>query len=268
MGYLHGKNAVVLGASAMGGTGWAIAEALAREGCKVLVAARRAGPLHDLAAEIGGAAFACDATKEDEIAALAAEAKRRFGKVDIAVNSAGAPERGPIKTATREALQRTLDLNYIAHVFFVKHMAEAIGDHGSIVIISSMSAVCQTDASVFAYSCAKAAANCLVRCAAIEYGPRNIRVNAICPGPIESAASRGLFLNQDLRQAFEKEVPLGRIAQPEDIANAAVWLSGPAFVTGLDLQVNGGNFLYRFPTPAELPGGVTAFEKRPLPPLA
>ncbi|WP_395647687.1 SDR family NAD(P)-dependent oxidoreductase [Terricaulis sp.] len=268
MGALQGKTAVVLGASAKGGSGWAIAEALAREGCKVLVAARRSAPLRDLAADIGGASFACDATKEDDIAALGAEAKRLFGKVDIAINSAGAPERGPIKTASRDALQRTLDLNYIAHVFFVQHMAEAIREHGSIVIVSSMSAVCQTDASVFAYSCAKAAANCLVRCAAIEYGPRDIRVNAICPGPIESAASRGLFQDQELRHAFEKEVPLGRIAQPEDIANAAVWLAGPAFVTGLDLQVNGGNFLCRFPTPRELPGGVAAFEKRPLPPLA
>lgn len=262
---LTGKNAIVLGASAKGGSGWAIAEALAAQGCNVVVAARRVAQVQELAAQIGGAAFVCDATKEDEVAALAAAAKGHFGKIDIAINSAGAPERGPIKATTREALQRTLDLNYIAHVFFVKYMAEAMETDGSVIIVSSMSAVCQTDASVFAYSCAKAAANCLVRCAAIEYGPRNIRVNAICPGPIESAASRGLFLNPELRHAFEKEVPLGRIAQPEDVANAAVWLSGPAFVTGLDLQVNGGNFLYRFPTPAELPGGVEAFENRPLP---
>src|ERR1700754_2245610 len=152
---LEGKTAVVLGASAKGGSGWAIAEALAHEGCKVIAAARRAEPLQELTAAIGGHAFACDATKEDEIAALAAEAKRVFGKVDIAINAAGAPERGPIKATTREALQRTLDLNYLAHVFFVQHMAEAIGEDGSIMIISSMSAVCQTDASVFAYSCAK-----------------------------------------------------------------------------------------------------------------
>jgi NAD(P)-dependent dehydrogenase (short-subunit alcohol dehydrogenase family) len=232
-----------------------------------MVAARRAEPLQELAAQIGGPWKVCDATKESDVEALAAEAKSKLGKVDIAINAAGAPERGPISETSRASLQRTLDLNYLAHVFFAKYMAEAIVAHGSIIIVSSMSAVCQTDASVFAYSCAKAAANCLVRCAAIEYGPRDIRVNAICPGPIESAASRGLFLNRELRQAFEKEVPLGRIAQPEDVANAAVWLAGPAFVTGLDLQVNGGNFLYRFPTPAELPGGVKAFENRPLPEL-
>jgi len=110
---------------------------------------------------------------------------------------------------------------------------------------------------------AKAATNCLMQCAAIEFGRRKIRVNAILPGPIESAASRGLFKNAELRHAFEKEVPLGRIAQPEDIADAALWLAGPVFVTGLSLQVDGGMFLFPFPTPAELPGGSAAYEKRP-----
>lgn len=262
-GRLEGKTGVVLGASAAGGTGYAIARALAAQGCKVMVAARRAAAVREAAAKIDGIAATCDATDDRQIAALAQKARETFGKVDIAVNAAGAPVRASIAEVSRQQLQDALDLNYLAHVFFLKHMAEAIGADGSITIISSLCATCPTDGTVFAYACAKAAANCLVRAAAVEYGPRQIRVNAILPGPIESAASGGLFTQPELRRAFEKEVPLGRIAKPEDIADAVLWLAGPAFVTGLELQVNGGNFLYRFPTPDELPGGTGAYEHRP-----
>jgi NAD(P)-dependent dehydrogenase (short-subunit alcohol dehydrogenase family) len=260
---LEGKNVVVLGASAERGSGGAIAKAFRAEGCNVVIAARRTEILAEFAAKIGAHAVPTDARDESQVARLAQRALERFGRVDVAVNAAGAPVRSSVAAVTPQLLQEALDLNYLAHVYFIKHMASAIDHNGSIVIISSMSGTCVTDGTVFPYSCAKAAANCLVQCAAIEYGPRNIRVNAILPGPIESASSRGLFRDPQLRHAFEKEVPLGRIAQPEDIADAVLWLAGPAFVTGLNLQVNGGMFLKRFPTPGELPGGTAAYEKRP-----
>jgi NAD(P)-dependent dehydrogenase (short-subunit alcohol dehydrogenase family) len=142
-------------------------------------------------------------------------------------------------------------------------MAAAIGANGSIVLISSMCATHPVE-NFAAYGCAKAATSSLVRYAALEYGGRNIRVNAILPGPIESSASQGLFLNREIRGAFEKEIPLGRIAQPEDIAEAAIWLAGPSFLTGVNLQLNGGNFLQRFPRAEELPGGSKAYQERPL----
>lgn len=260
---LTGKNVVVLGASAEHGSGGAIAKAYRAAGCQVMIAARRADALGDFAHKIGAHPVVADARDETQVARLAEAAVERFGRVDIAVNAAGAPVRSSIDGVTPALLQEALELNYLAHVYFVKHMARAIGSDGSIIVISSMSATCVTDRTVFPYSCAKAATNCLVQCAALEYGPRNIRVNAILPGPIESDASRGLFKNPQLRRAFEKEVPLGRIAQPEDIADAVLWLSGPAFVTGSALQVNGGMYLSRFPTPAELPGGETAYRMRP-----
>lgn len=259
---LAGKKAVVLGASAERGTGGAIAKALRKAGCEVMIAARRADLLIRFAGSIGAVPMRCDATDEEQVKALADAALERFGRVDIGINAAGAPMRASVAKATRTQLQEALEVNYFAHVYFIRHMARVMESNGSITIITSMSGTCVTDGTVFPYSCAKAAANCLVQCAAIEYGPSNIRVNAILPGPIESTASRGLFENAELRHAFEKEVPLGRIAQPEDIADAALWLAGPAFATGLNLQINGGMFLFRFPTPAEV-GGATAYEKRP-----
>jgi len=260
---IKGKNVVVLGASAEGGSGGAIAKAFRAGGCNVVISARRGEVLGAFAQKIGAHAIVADARDEEQVAALAQAAVQRLGRIDVAVNAAGAPVRSSIAGVTKELLLEALELNYLSHVYFVKHMAKAIGSDGAIVVISSMSGTCVTDGTVFPYSCAKAATNCLVQCAAIEYGPRNIRVNAILPGPIESAASRGLFKNEQLRHAFEKEVPLGRIAQPEDIADAALWLAGPAFVTGLNLQVNGGMFLSRFPRPSELPGGETAYLNRP-----
>jgi 3-oxoacyl-[acyl-carrier protein] reductase len=261
-GNLTGKKAVVLGASAERGTGGAIAKALRNAGCDVMIAARRIDLLTRFADTIGAAAVQCDATQEEQVKALADAARQRFGHVDIGINAAGAPMRASVAEATRAQLQEALEVNYFAHIYFIRHMARVMESNASITIISSMSGTCVTDGTVFPYSCATAAANCLVQCAAIEYGPRNIRVNAILPGPIESAASRGLFQNAELRHAFEKEVPLGRIAQPEDIADAALWLAGPAFATGLNLQINGGMSLFRFPTPAEV-GGAGVYDKRP-----
>lgn len=257
---LKGKNVVVLGASAEHGSGGTIAKAFRAAGCNVMIAARRTEVLNTFAQQIGAHACTTDARDEEQVADLAKAARQKFGRIDVALNAAGGPVRSSVAGATRALLQEALDLNYLAHVYFIKHMGLAMERDGSIIVISSMSGTCVTDGTVFPYSCAKAATNCLVQCAAIEYGPRNIRVNAILPGPIESAASRGLFKDAALREAFEKEVPLGRIAQPDDIADAALWLAGPAFVTGLNLQVNGGMFLSRFPTPRELPGGAAAIK--------
>lgn len=259
MSNLQGKVAVVLGASAEGGTGWAIAEGLAKAGCKVVVAARRLEPLQKLAAKIGGTAVVCDAAREDHIVALAKTAVDTHGRVDFAINSAGLPILGLVADLSTASLQAALDVNYLAHVHFVREMAKAIGDNGSIVLITSLSTTHPVIPNV-AYACAKAATDCLVRYAALEYGPRNIRINSIRPGAIASDMAKDLFSNPAVRAVFEKEVPLGRIAVPEDFADAALWLCGPAFITGVDLPVCGGNQLSRFPRMNEMPGAESAWD--------
>lgn len=259
---LDGKVAVVLGASAEGGTGWAIAETLAREGAKVVVGARTLAPLQRLAERIGGTAVACDAGNEAQVAALADATTRTYGRLDIAVNSAGLLVQGPISQLTTEKLQAGVGVNYFGQVYFIKYMANAMKSGGSIIIISSISAT-HPDRNFVAYACAKAATNCLVQYAAVEYGPKGIRVNAILPGPIQSNMAAGVFKDPRIRRAFEKEIPLGRIGQPQDFANTALWLAGPAYVTGLNLQVSGGFHLSRFPYLDELPGGAGAFDEVP-----
>ena len=266
---LSGKTAVVLGASAEAGTGWAIAEALAAAGAKLIVSARSLAPLQRLAEKLNGHAVACDAGDPAQVESLMHDAKKRFGKLDIAINAAGLPVLGLIADCDARSLQAALDVNYLGNVHFVRHAAEAMGNDGSITIVSSLSTTHPIFPN-FAYACAKAATDCLVRYAAIEYGPRNIRVNSIQPGAIVSDLSKDLFSNEKVRKLFEREVPLGRLGYPRDFANAALWLSGPSYVTGLNLPICGGGQLTRFPYMSEMPGagsawegtGVTLFEQK------
>ncbi|HKT73173.1 MAG TPA: SDR family oxidoreductase [Steroidobacteraceae bacterium] len=255
---LAGKVAVVLGASAEGGTGWAIAESLAAQGAKVVVGARTQAPLRRLADRIGGKAVVCDAGSEEQIAALAKAARDTYGRLDVAVNSAGLPVMMLIGETRQKDLEDAARVNFFGNVHFVRHMAEAIGSNGSIVLISSISAT-HPILPHFAYACSKAATDCLVRYAAIEYGPRNIRVNSILPAAIRSELARDAFAIPGFEAAHAREVPLGRVGEPEDFANAVLWLAGPAYVTGVNLQVNGGNHLTRMPNLSELPGGQAAY---------
>jgi len=261
---LKGKVAAVLGASANGGTGWAIAEALARCGAKVVVGARTIDTLQILADKVGGTAISCDAGNESQVQAMAQLALDRYGGLDIAVNSAGLPVMSSIEDFTQKHLDDSIRVNYFGQAYFIKHMAKAIGSNGSIVFVSSMSTTHPVLPHAL-YACAKSASDCLVRYAALEYGPRNIRVNSILPGAILSEMTREAFSNQAFVDIYASQVPLGRIGKPEDFANAVLWLAGPSYVTGTNIQVNGGNQLTRMPFLSELPMGREAYgDTRPL----
>ncbi len=190
---------------------------------------------------------------------MAEAAINTYGKLDIAVNSAGASTLSMIADITVEQLNGALQLNFHAHVFFVKHMAAAMKDGGSIVLVSSLSTTHPIFPN-FAYAAAKSATDCLVRYAALEYGPRNIKVNSILPGPIVSDMAKGFLDNPEIAKVFLKEIPMNRLGYPEDFANAVVWLAGPSYVTGLNIPICGGNQLTRFPYISELPGASDAWE--------
>jgi NAD(P)-dependent dehydrogenase (short-subunit alcohol dehydrogenase family) len=256
---LSGKVAVVLGASAEGGTGWGIAEALAAAGAKVVVGARSFEPLQRLAKKIDGFAVQCDAGKEADIKALKDRTLEKYGKLDIAVNSAATPTLGLIAQATQELMQQGVQVNFFGMAFFVRYMAEAMKGPGSIVVISSMSATHPVFPH-FAYAGGKAATECMVKYAAIEYGPRKIRVNGIRIATVMSEMARAHYNTPGVSERFIHEIPLGRLGQPQDMADAVLWLSGPAFITGSMLDVSGGNQINRFPFIEELPGQGASYE--------
>lgn len=255
---LTGKVAVVLGASAERGTGWAIAEAFAAAGAKVVVGARSLEPLKRLADKIGGVAVHCDAGEEGDVAALADAALAAYGRVDIGVNAAGYPVLARIKEVTSEQLLDGVKINYFGQVYFIKHMARVMNDGGSLVAISSISST-NLNGHFFPYACGKAATNCLVKYAAAELGPRGIRVNAILPGPIRSEMAKQLFSMPGMEKALNREILLGRVGEPADFADACLWLADSAYITGESLQINGGMHLNRFVYADEVPGGGVPF---------
>lgn len=252
MAQLDGKVAIVLGASAPGGSGAAIARRFAAEGARLLVGARSEGPLQELARETGGMAMRCDVANEADVAAFTARAVEVYGRLDIAVNAAGLPMGGTIASSPVEDARSAMEVNYFGSLHFIRHSAHAMTEGGSIILFSSLAAM-QPMEFVYSYGCAKAATDCLVRYAAAEYGPKGIKVNSIQPGPIRSDMASSLWAVDGMEAVYAREIPLRRIGEPLDYADAALWLAGPSFVTGLNLPVSGGNQLTRMPYLTERP---------------
>jgi 3-oxoacyl-[acyl-carrier protein] reductase len=244
---LTGKVAIVTGASK--GIGAAIAKHLADEGAAVVVNyASSKVDAHRVVTEIsgkGGKAIAVQANvaNKADIERLFAETKKAFGKLDILVNNAGIYEFLPLEGITEQHFHKLFDLNVLGLILTsqeaVKHFGSA---GGSIINISSLASTL-TLANTAVYSATKAAVDAVTRSLAKELGPRNIRVNAINPGMVETEGVRaGGFTESDLRKQFESQTPLGRIGQTQDIAPAAVFLasSDSAWITGETLHITGG----------------------------
>jgi NAD(P)-dependent dehydrogenase (short-subunit alcohol dehydrogenase family) len=242
----QGKLAAVLGASEEGGTGWAISEALAGKGYHVTVGARRRGGIDALADRLGGDAIPCDATREADVERFCTDAAGDAG-LDCAVLVAGAGIRGLIDTIPLEDLEHCMQLNFHAAFYFARHAARRMNHDGSIVFISSIAATNPWTGYV-AYGAAKSALQTLVRYAAIEFADRGIRVNAVCPGPISTPAARYLVEHPRAGAVVAHEVPLGRVASPQDVAEAVAWLgTSPGWITGETIHTDGGMSLRRPP---------------------
>ena len=254
MARFDGKVAVVLGASDAESMGGVIARRLADEGANVVVAARSGNKAEALAREIGAISTVCDITSEQQVAALADFAVEQFGHLDIAVNCVGEAIMGHISETDEVALRRATDLHFIGPFFFIKQMAERMTEGGSIVTLSSITASL-TFHNHAAYMGAKAGTDHIVRVAALEYGPRGIKVNSVSPGFTETPMTKGFLAISGVREAFEGEIPLGRLNTAQDVAAAVLWLSSDeAFMTGQNLHPSGGNTLRRLPTIQLTPG--------------
>jgi len=247
MSMLKDKVAIVTGASK--GIGAAIAEHLAAAGAAVVVnyASSREGA-DRVVAEIrrqGGKALAvkADVAKQADVERLFAEAKKAFGRLDILVNNAGVYEFLPIEGVTEEHFHKHFDLNVLGLLLASKEAARHFDAAGGSIINISSAASTLTPPNASVYAATKAAVDAVTRSLAKELGPRNIRVNAINPGMVDTEGARaGGFVESDFRKELEARTPLGRIGQPDDIAPAAVFLasSDAAWITGETLLVAGG----------------------------
>jgi 3-oxoacyl-[acyl-carrier protein] reductase len=247
MGKLEGKVAIVTGASK--GIGASIARHLAAEGAAVVVnyASSKEGAdrvVADITAKGGRAvAVQADVARQADVDRLFAETARAFGRLDILVNNAGVYEWLPLEQVTEAHFHQQFDLNVLGLLLASKEAVKRFGaGGGSIVNVSSLASTTGLAGSSV-YSATKAAVDSITRTLAAELGPRNIRVNAINPGVVETEGSRaGGFIDGDFRKQIEARTPLGRIGQPHDVAPAAVFLASEdaAWITGETLFVTGG----------------------------
>ena len=249
MGQLDGKVAVVVGASGEKNFGSSIARRLAKAGAKVVVSARRAEPLKALASEIDGMAVACDVTDEAQIENLFQSAKKEYGRVDIAVNSAGGMGGGPIAEATAEDMLPTLQVSFMGAILIFKHAAAVMDNGGSIVTISSLTARLPGP-GLGIYAGARAGIDYALKVAAIEYAEKKIRFNSIAAGLIETDMTAGLFAMEGLVDGFITNIPAGRMGTVDDVAEAALWLAddnASGFVNGQLIDLAGGQQMGRLP---------------------
>jgi NAD(P)-dependent dehydrogenase (short-subunit alcohol dehydrogenase family) len=243
---LAGKTAVITGASR--GIGKAIAAAFAAEGANVVLASRRQESLDAVAAELTGKypevgvlARAAHAGEPDQAAACIDAAVQRFGAIDVLVNNAGTnPFFGPLVDLEPAAAAKTVQVNQYAVVLWTQLAWKAgmVQRGGAVINMASIGGMV-TEPGLGYYNTTKAAVIHLTRQLAAELAP-GVRVNAIAPGVVRTHLARALWENHEQRLA--EHLPLGRIGEPEDIADAAVFLAGDAsrWMTGQTIVVDGG----------------------------
>ena len=252
MGRLEGKKLLVIGAAGKDNMGQVIARRFAAEGAKVAVAGRHMDVLQELAADIGGIAVEGDLTKRDSVFAMVDAAKSGLGGLNTAINATGWGLLKPFLDMTDDDFDQMYALQLRGVFQFIQALIPAMDQGGSIIQVSSATAkIMMYDHA--AYMATKAGADHLIRCVANEFGARGIRANSISPGITETPMTADAQQVPGLMEAFLPGYPTGRYGTKEDIAAGCVWLaSDECFMTGENLQVNGGLTLRRNPTESEV----------------
>lgn len=245
---LNGKVAIVTGAAS--GFGEAIARAYVAQGARVALADVNAEGVRKVAVSLGQEALAvtCDVAKRADIDRLVAATLEGFGgKLDIVVNNAGWTHRNrPLLEVDEATFDKVFDIN-VKSIFHMTHAVVPLfrkQRSGVMLNVGSVAGIRPRPGLTW-YNASKGAVNLLSKSLAVELGPDNIRVNAICPvmgatGLLEQFM--GMPDTPENRQRFLSTIPLGRLAEPDDIARAAVYLASDdaAFVTGIEMPVDGG----------------------------
>jgi 3-oxoacyl-[acyl-carrier protein] reductase len=247
MSKLSNKVAVVTGASK--GIGAGIAKGLAAEGASVVVNYSSSKQGADtVVAEIvkgGGKAIAVqgDVSKAADVKRIFAETKKAFGRLDVLVNNAAVYQFAPLGEITEEEFHRQFNTNVMGLILTTQEAVKHFGAEGGNIINIGSTAATLTPASTTIYTATKGAVDAVTRVLARELGPSKIRVNSINPGPVETEGLHAAgMVGSDFVNQLAAQTPLGRIAQPEDIAPIAVFLASQdsGWLTGETLLASGG----------------------------
>ena len=251
---LSGKVAIVTGSTR--GIGKAIAEQMAEFGAKVVISSRKsdaceevAGALNEKLKDKPGEAtpIPCHVSHKDQLKNLVDETHKRFGKIDILVGNAGVnPFYGSSADIPDSAFEKIMSTNITSNHWLcqlvIPDMLEK--NAGSIIIVSSVAGF-QGSSVLGTYAISKAADLALIRNIAVEYGPHNIRANAIAPGLIKTDFAKALWNNPETLKLATEGYPLRRIGEPIECAGAAVFLASDAssFITGQSIVIDGGGLI-------------------------
>jgi NAD(P)-dependent dehydrogenase (short-subunit alcohol dehydrogenase family) len=244
---LSGKVALITGSTK--GIGKSIAEELARAGCRIAISSRKAEACEAVRAEFEKQGFEvlampCNVSRKEDLQGLVDKTLARWGRIDIAVaNAAANPYYGPLSAIPDEAFDKVMQNNVKSVLWLASitlpGMAERGG--GSFITVGSIGGI-RASTVLGAYAISKAADHHLTRCLAAEWGPKNVRVNAIAPGLIVTDFAKALWEDEKRRKEREAQTPLRRLGVPRDIGGIAVFLASEAaaFITGQVIVADGG----------------------------
>ena len=240
---LHGKTALVTGGSS--GIGFATAKLLVAQGARVAITGRDRAKLDEAAAELGERALPirADLTEPGAAAAVAARVREAFGHLDIVFANAGIGGQTPLGQTTPEAFALLLHTNLTSVFFTVQEALPLLGEGGAIVLNGSVMRQIGVPGSA-AYAATKGGVTAMAKVFAAELAPRGIRVNTVIPGatrtPIWTRGLRAGATLDDTEKALAPLIPLGRLAEPEEVARAVVFLATTPGVTAAEVVVDGG----------------------------
>src|SRR5262252_2354740 len=240
---LDGKVAVVTGGTS--GIGLAAAKRFVADGAQVFITGRRKAELDAAAREIGRnvTAIRCDVSKLADTERMIATVKEQKGRIDVLFANAGIAEAAPLPEVTEDSFDRHFDINVKGAFFTVQKALPILSDYASVIFTSSVVGS-KGLPGVSVYSATKAALRSFARTLTTDLKGRKIRVNVVSPGTIDTPGLRGLrnLDAQALTERYSSSIPLGRLGQSEDIANAVSFLASDesSYITGIELFIDGG----------------------------